>query len=78
YEKDEEDAPSFSCVVFTHSQSKKRASPSTAAKENKVYDPPMATPKNKIISQGSSLPSSMKSALLDPDPVASKKTPVIP
>ncbi|KAH9331876.1 hypothetical protein KI387_003984, partial [Taxus chinensis] len=72
------DAPSFSCAVFTRSQSKKRASPSTTAKEKKVDDPPMATPKNKIISRGSPLPSSMKSALLDPDPATSKKMLAIP
>ncbi|KAH9292154.1 hypothetical protein KI387_042653, partial [Taxus chinensis] len=78
YEEDKEDAPSFSCAVFTHSQSKKGAPPSTIVKKNKVDDPPMVTPQNKIISQGSPLPPSMKSALLEPDPVASKKTPAIP
>ncbi|KAH9302002.1 hypothetical protein KI387_013585, partial [Taxus chinensis] len=70
--------PSFSCVVFTHSQSEKRTYPSITVKEKKFDDPLVATLQNKIISRGSPLPSFMKSTLLNPNPIASKKTPTIP
>ncbi|KAH9325487.1 hypothetical protein KI387_005665, partial [Taxus chinensis] len=57
--------------------SKKRESTSTVVKENKVDDPPVATPQKKI-NRGSPLPSSMKSALFKSGPVVSKKVPSIP
>ncbi|KAH9307139.1 hypothetical protein KI387_043811, partial [Taxus chinensis] len=68
-DEDDEEAPSFSCSIFTRAQPRKGASSSTVTvkdKKNKENSPSEVT-QNKIISRGSPLPPSMESSKETPD-----------
>ncbi|KAH9324270.1 hypothetical protein KI387_004448, partial [Taxus chinensis] len=76
--EEEEEAPSFSCVVFTRAQSKKYALPSMAQKEKKTKeDPTPATTQKKIISRGSPLPPLMDSTKMKLGQMAARDQAVI-